>query len=252
MNDSFITAISTSIVTSGIIVWLLQNGIGERLKNKIKHEYDAKLESHKSQLKHEYDAKLETHKAQLKADLDISLEAYKAKISAENATAIERLKAELQIAASEHQIRFANLHEKVAKVVAGTYARLYRLREAIQRYGAIIESSNTPPKKEQREAAGQAMKDFHEYFLPRRLYLPKDLANRIKSFDDKLYKVALGFKRDIEEDEKPGYTSRVTWADVDKVMTDEVRPMFDELEDEFRNLLGVCKPTDQSASIARK
>jgi len=54
MIDQWLTATlastAVSTVLTGVLVFLIQNLLTERLKGAIKAEYDAKLESHKAQL----------------------------------------------------------------------------------------------------------------------------------------------------------------------------------------------------------
>src|ERR1700733_2363475 len=76
------TAGITSAAVSAFIVWISKEWLTEKLRARIKSEYDEKLE---------------THKAQLKAHGDVE---------------IERLKSQLSVAAAERQLQFANLHEK--------------------------------------------------------------------------------------------------------------------------------------------
>jgi len=227
MFDTVVTvlfSVGISTALSAALVWLLRSWIGERLKNAIKHEYDAKLESHKAQLKAALDLEIETHKARLQAD---------------NAALVEQLKADLQIAAFEHQVRFSRLHEDVARTVSETYSRLYNWAVAVERYVSVFERASGPSKKERRTAVADAMKDFADYFRPRKLYLPKQLANRIKAFEEKLFGLATEFMIGVEQGGDDRYPDRDTWAKVDKAMHEEARPLFEALEDEFRRLLGV-------------
>ena len=225
--DSLVTILSSvtfSAAVSSMLVWLLQNWISERLKNAIKHEYDTRLES---------------HKAQLKASLDIELETYKAQLSVENVAATERLRSQLQITALEHQIRFAKLHENVAEVVAETYARLSNLASAVDRYVSPFEWEGGPSKKDLRMEVAKEMKYFTEYFRPRRLYLPKQIADRINALVDKLFSLADDFKWGVEAGGDERSSERDTWLKVDKAMREEARPLLTALEDEFRSILGV-------------
>lgn len=48
--QTFVLSLITGGSASALVVWLARNWISERLKNSIKHEYDAKLETLKSQL----------------------------------------------------------------------------------------------------------------------------------------------------------------------------------------------------------
>jgi len=83
------------------------------------------------------------------------------------------------------------------------------------------------------------MKSFADYFRPRRLFLPNELANRIKAFEDKLFGLATEFMFGVEQVGDERYPDRDTWAKVDEAMHEEARPLFEALEDEFRRLLGV-------------
>jgi hypothetical protein len=118
--EPLVTILSSAAVSaalSGALVWLLQNWISERLKNAIKHEYDAKLE---------------THKAQLKAAFDVDVEAHKAKLAAENAAATERLKAELQLAHLREQHKTEYMAEETVHRLLNHKGWIRRSFAAIQ------------------------------------------------------------------------------------------------------------------------
>jgi len=213
-----------SVFSSAALVWVSRAWIAERLKGSIKHEYDAKLESHKTQLK---------------ASLDTELERHRSRLAIESASATERLKSELQIAAAEHQIRFSHLHEKVAEVVAETYARLSRLTAALQRYVSIIESNDGPTKYERRMAVAKAMTEFRDYFLPRRLYLPKGIAEQIAQLDGTIHAQTHLFMFEVEIAQEPNHDMVKAWARIASEVQSEIQPLLAALEDKFRGLLGV-------------
>jgi hypothetical protein len=227
MYELLVTILSSAAVSGALtaaLVWLFQSWMSERLKNAIKHEYDIKLES---------------HKAELKAGLDTELEAYKAKLSVDNAAATERLKSDLQIAATEQQIRFTKLHEKVAEVVAEIYSRLYDYTLAVDGYVSELESAGNPPKSELRKKVVEAMNRFTEYVRPHLLYLPKDVADQTQSFAKRLYKWAAEFKVGVEEGGDARFPGRDTWGRIVDEMHVEAPRLFGALEEEFRKILGV-------------
>jgi hypothetical protein len=221
-----ITSVLLPAGVSGFVVWLLRTSIGERLKNAIKHEYDGKLE---------------LYRAQLKAATDSEVESLKARLQADNAVAVERLRADLQITASEHQIRFARLHEKVAETLAETYARLYKLSETVAAYVSPYEFAGGPTKRVRREAAGEALRELSDYFRPRRLYLPKPLADRIYEFQGRMFELTRKFMVGVEHggDDRHPDSGIDTWVEVATAMREEGGPLFDAIEAEFRSLLGV-------------
>jgi len=84
----FATAGITGTVAASAILWLSKNWISEKIKGRIKVEYDSQLEILKAKLKSESDVE------------------------------VERLKSQLSIAAAERQFRFSKLHEKRADAIA--------------------------------------------------------------------------------------------------------------------------------------
>lgn len=211
-TDYIVNLLSSAAVSAALtaaLYWLLQNWVAERIKGSIKSEYDLVLEKHK------------------------------AKLAAENAIATERLKADLQLVISEHQVRFARLHEKVAECVAELYLRLSDLLIAVQRYTSILETPAMGSKEVRRKAMVEAMEQFEEYYRQHRLYFPKDLADKIKSFVDRLHKSAFSFMNTVEQRDGGRTSESDAWNTIDQEVREGAKPLFEGLEEEFRNLLGV-------------
>jgi len=201
------SVVSTAVV--GAIVWLTRNVVTEHLKNSIKHEYDLKLESHRVRL------------------------------AAENSQSLERLRAELQIAAAERHVRFSNLHERAAEAIAGTYQRLHQLRMAVAMYTSIVEYEAMGTRDERRMAASKALMEIDEYFRTHQFYIPRHLAAQIAKFVERLMKVAWDFALQVDGDENNRRDSVEKWGEIHRIMANEMTPLFQELEEEFRQQLGV-------------
>jgi len=206
-----IASVSVSVFLSGLLVWLFRTWISERLKNAIKHEYDQKLE---------------THKAQLKSESDIT---------------VEHLKAQLQIAAAERNVRFSKVFEEIAETVAQTYAKLLAFHDSVGRYVSFIEWAGDPPKEERRKQAGEKLQEFLSYYKPRRLFLPADTVKLIEGFYKGLYDISINFmigvERGADYSDKKSPDSD-TWIKAHKYMTEEVPPLLEKLENDFRQILG--------------
>jgi hypothetical protein len=122
-----LTSVTISTTLSAILVWLTKTWISERLRSSVKSEYDQKLE---------------THKAQLKAQFDVE---------------VEKLRSQLSISATEHQVRFANLHEKRAEVIAKTCFLLKELFNNLRDYIKTYE--NRQGQTERAKARGDHRSD---------------------------------------------------------------------------------------------
>lgn len=151
MNDiiTIITSVGASGLIGGAIVWLFRSWISERLRSSIQHEYNQKLEAHKSKLQYE------------------------------NETAIERLRSELHIAATERNVKITKLNEEMAETISRTFALLNNLRIAVLDYTKPIEMSGEPSKEEKKATVARRMMELEEYFFPRQIYLPRDLAIKV-------------------------------------------------------------------------
>jgi hypothetical protein len=110
----------TTLLSSGLVAGAVGGLVQLWLRERIKHEYDEKIEH------------------------------FKAQLQVVNAGAVERLKGELQIAALKRHIRFPRLHEKVADFVAEVYGKLFDIQEALANYVSLIEIEEIMGSKDER------------------------------------------------------------------------------------------------------
>ena len=209
-----ISSATVSAVFSGALVWFFRLWISERLKNAIKNEYNEKLE---------------THKAQLKAQSDVE---------------IERLRAQLSIAAIEHEVRFSRLHEKRGNVIAETYSLLQELHMRLSNYVAIMELSGDLSREERRDEARNAIKEFKDFYVRNLIFLPKPTADKLNLIDRQFVETFNEFFFSV--DLKKGADAD-KWLAIFNLVRGDIKTALDELEDEFRRLLG----NESSASLAR-
>lgn len=213
---NFAVTIISSLTASGFLtvamIWLAKNTISERLKNSIKSVYDEKLE---------------THKAQLKANSDRE---------------IERLRADLQLAATEHQVRFSGLHAKRADTIAHSYELLVtafnRGTDFVSPTRSRIEDFNPLFSN-----AMAAIQDFYDYFDRNRIYLPAKLcASIVPLINEMRGKVhVLGSYGALDLamiDATDRQDLMNTWNATWNYFTNEFAHSRALLEDEFRKLLG--------------
>lgn len=201
-----ITAAAVSAVLTGLLIWLTKSWISERLKNAIKSEYDQKLE---------------THKAQLRAQSDIE---------------IEKLRSQLSITATEHEVRFARLHEKRAEVIAETYRLLKDVSFRVADYVKIFEPAGDSPKEQRRAVAATAHQTFRAYYASRLVFFPKAVATKLEAIDLQLVKTFNEFVFSVEM--AKGTNNAEKWTEIFGRVGNEIKTALGELEDEFRRLLG--------------
>jgi hypothetical protein len=191
------------------VVWVFQTQWSERLKARIKGEYDTELE----QLK-----------ARLKASSDVE---------------IEKLKSQLNIAAAERQLRFSRLHEKRAEVIAEVYASLKRLVQAIAEYVSIFEPAGLPSRAERAARVAEAGNMFAELYSEKKIFIPKSTTLKIDEINTELRSAHLGFMYLVDAPKDPDVTK---WAEISRNIAALSQNALTDLESDLRKLLGDDEP----------
>jgi len=235
MLDTIITAILSSSIISGLLIWMTKSWIAERLKNSIKHEYDQKLESHKAQLKYEAD------------------------------TEIEKIKAELQIEAHRNSVNYSTLHSKRAEYITQLYSRLVNLYEGIiglsyelgarevradhyARYDAIKsqpweikEGIQTLSIEEETKAKNlhETYKEFMKFYNEKKIYFSEEVCALIEQFANLAGFMGTMYQNVAlrDDDNQPYFNPIVleTWFKAGE----RIPKLLATMEKEFRVMLGV-------------
>jgi hypothetical protein len=176
----------------------------------------------------------------LRNTADNKLEQLKQDLKYKGDASIEQLRSELQQSATEHQVRFSNLHEQRAQRIADLYGRIVEQSVACRRYVVQLGTSN---REEGYMELEKSFADMYLFFETSRVYLPEHICNLL----EKVFSALRGPVIDI-----------YVYSGVDNYAPDEVRKernaaflnalkAFEAdipsarraLEDEFRKILGV-------------
>jgi len=137
----------------------------------------------------------------------------------------------------EHDVRFSKLHAKRAEVIADLYSLLWEARAVA---GQFILHDTREAKQSQK--AREKVAELFRFISVNRIYLPKSVCGLLDRFESMLRKsvafVEVYWVR-IE------YPNEATREQANKVMVDAVQvlesglpALFEQLETEFRALLG--------------
>lgn len=211
MNSDFITQLITGGLSGGIfgvaILWFTRTWISERLRQSIQSEYDHKLVL------------------------------YKADIDRHTSTELENLKSQLKIEALEHEIKFSNLHEKRAEVISETYSLLKILFIATSDYVRVLVNDGVPSIEERRKIVDDAYNKFIYFYHRNLIFLPKTISNDIFQIKNDLYKVIQNYYFKVENGgNNESYIE--DWSKIHEDVNKKIKIALDQLEDEFRDLLG--------------
>ncbi len=190
--------------------------------------------------KHALDKDITAHRTRLQATFDVEL---------------ERTKAELHKSVIEHEIRYRNIHEKVAETIGETYARLQELQRTVGSYVQEIEFGPEPSKETKLEAVREANQRFNDYFFPRQIYLPLHLSEEISTLYAKLHSITRQFTSGLQR-EKSGRTppGDEYWVKSVEKFEKDATPLFRKLHMEFQAMLNVVPaehepPTDSGLNL---
>ena len=216
------TTVVVSGVASSLAVWLLKEVISARLRSAIQHEYDAKLEG------------------------------LKAALQSQNEVSLERLRSEFARTLRDYEIRLSNVQPRVADAIADAYAKVLRIYHSIEVATNIQDAVFEPARKKAVQEFYDAVLALQESFLPQRIYFSRDLADRITSLVHKLMLIDSSLARKLEHAERASDTNFGHDA-LDAAFNDvqrEARPLLTELEEMFRQALGVARTVQPAVDAA--
>lgn len=178
-----------------------------------------------------------------RTSLDKDLEQFKASLTAQTSSAVERLRHDLQLSAMEHQVRFSNLHEKRASVIAELYGRLVQATWETESFVSLIEWSGEPSKKEKYVTAYNSLVDFFRFFEKNKIYLPENSCKQIDEFARSIRSKAIDYGAYIVDSDETMTAEflkerREIWREAWKYFREQVPPAKAGLETELRSLLG--------------
>ena len=153
---------------------------------------------------------------------------------------LERYRSELDLVRIEYETRLSAVQERRAEVIAEVYARLVDAHLGLGGFVTPVQF-DTRPYNERRRDAVVACVAFTDYFPRIRIFLDKDICERLDELAKLTRKVfSLSDLTHIESGAGPeevGYSQKA-WDEFE----DQFPPAVEALEERFRELVGVEKP----------
>ena len=212
MIEEIVASVLSSAVVSVLVVWLLREWIGVRLKSSIEHEYDRKLE----EIRNEYSKEL------------------------------ARLNSALQESIDFKATRFRFVYERKISALCEGFGRLVRLEKSLVEYVGYFGAIRGPEREESRKQFAKSLEDFEEFFVPNRIFFPSSLAERITDVKNEMNKMALEFMVSVE---KPGdlagippSDSQDKWKQANDYVGKELPDIRRKIESAIRIELGEKEP----------
>jgi DNA primase large subunit len=167
-------------------------------------------------------------------------EAFKIRLQADASVELEKLRASLQLAATEHQIRFAKLHEQRALIIADLHTRLVHARTDAARF--IIGDVRNAELAAEMNAK---MLDLYGFITLNKIYLPEKICELVEQFESTLRKSVISvdiFWTRVNEYSRLSpenqHMQNQVMLEACNFLESKSPAMLEELVREFRILLG--------------
>jgi hypothetical protein len=205
LNENGIITLLRDLGIIGLVVWLI--------KELISRSANRKFESYKSEI--------EQRTREFQSTLDSKLEAYKSELTLANFKATQ-------------------LHQKRLNVILELHQKMIELSRTMHEMTAFLKPIIEDAEKEESErikGAGDAYNEFMKFFFDHKIYLPKEIADKIEEirsgYFDSYSEYTFGRRTGIKSE----FTFEKSKA-ASKIVREKLQPAIEEIESEFRHLIG--------------
>jgi len=163
------------------------------------------------------------------------LDQHKSDLGHASAMALETLRHELRIAEAQR----SRLLARQASIVAGVFARLERLHEALRRLSAPILHKGEGGAEPLKDAAVDRFNEFTTYYYERSIWLDLATCDLLNELAELLKKLLTEMDYNLEENGQ--VKDRARWIETYKRLQEDVPVARLALDTQFRALLGLVK-----------
>jgi hypothetical protein len=176
----------------------------------------------------------------LRNTADHELERLKQELKFKGDASIEQLKSKLQQEAVEHQVRFSNLHERRAEVIADIYKHLVEASWEGERF---VFQTGSEDKQSMYFATQKRIIDFYEFVDSHRIYLSEPVCRLLENFINILKKPVIEVHVYGTIDHPTPQTIKErneAFSKAYAAFKDDIPTARKALEEEFRRMLGAA------------
>jgi hypothetical protein len=175
---------------------------------------------------------------------DLLIENHKKKLEQEN----KNFQHSLDVKLNEFNIQFSKLHQDRAEVVKKLYHRIIELQSAMQVFTRrihFVEKDAEKEKQERIDRVNKALEEFINFYMPNKIYFDKGLAHKLDKLASDYRNNGWDFANmsnflsdgTMSKELYADYTKKT--GDISELVKNKFPKIIEELEVEFRTLLGV-------------
>ncbi len=194
----------------------------------------------KKMIEYFFDETIEIRKQELNQDL----ENYKGQIERES----KGFQHQLDTRLNEFNIRFSKLHQERAEVIKELYNRIVELQSAMLDFTSGIHAVIKDINKEEEERllrVNKALQEFNSYFFSRKIFFRKELVSKLEHLSKEYWDKGWDYAFMSNQFKEGGLTKEIRKEyrdksrEISKTVVMEFTRLIEELENEFRKMLGV-------------
>lgn len=143
---------------------------------------------------------------------------------------------------NKENFKFSKLHEKRATVIEGLYAKLTILERSMQSFMSPLQLAGEKTHKDKQKETAEIADDFVEFCSLKRIYFNEDTCELLDSIIKEFQNAWIDFTTFPVYDQDNLMTPKdrmENWTKSWKVVSKEIPLLRKNLEDQFRNILGV-------------
>jgi hypothetical protein len=169
---------------------------------------------------------------------------------------------------AEHEIRFSQIYQRRAEVIAHLNGALFDVEQSVTELTNLYESAGEPTKGERLREAGERLVELRSYYHRNSVWLDDDISERIEKFVDEIWGMIREFsliwralalsgtgedrseakRRAREEGWEEAYkqtfggeSTTIGWLKLDNRVKEEVPALRQELRAAFREVMGTIE-----------
>lgn len=150
---------------------------------------------------------------------------------------LENHKSELARADFEHRERFSLVHQRRADVIATLYGKIAKTRSVAADLVGILQHGGQSLMEKKRKTA-DVYNDMTGYFYENRIFFPYETSDKIEALVAAIHHSLIDFDTAQMGNDDYAHDPSGLWVQAFKRLRDDVPPILEELEREFRELLG--------------
>ena len=175
------------------------------------------------------------------------LETHKNSLNHQSELAITQLRAQLELKASERNIKLTTVFEDQAKVIVTLYGKLLPMLDAAEDYTMLIKDSDQQNRIDKLKTFAERCNDYFDYFRPNRIYLPQTTSKQANELTGTLVKLVNKYHMTekllkLQPLTEPGLESLNKLDEQVEAMQASISPLLLTLETEFQKILGFPMP----------